>query len=458
MTDITIFYKDELRCNLHCERSIEYGIKKKFSFMADNYKYSPKFRAGIWDGSISLYNINTKEFYVGLIPELIKWAKETGYTVSFYETDKQLFTPFLKYKKDFFTDVVPKIAKFPPKDYQVKYVAEALTWNKLGILSPTGSGKSYTQYLLVRYILMYTDFKILINVPSISLVEQLFTDFKDYAIDDWDIDNEVTKVYGTQKENPNARIVISTWQTSAKKDQKYMNQFDAYMCDEMHTASSAELTKIIDKLAHAKIRIGLTGTIKDSSLHELEMISRFGRLFRVVSTADLMKSNDLAKLKVNFLKLKYPLEECKLITKKATEYQEEIDYIVDHEKRNDMLIKLGMNQNKNTLMLFNYVERHGKKLYDKMIDQCIRRGKKLFYISGEIDPDKRESIRLEIEECGKKVVGYDVKINGIIYNIKSKTKIKLSDGTFKIINDITSDDDIDEQWFNNNKDNYNTFE
>lgn len=458
MSDITILFKDELRCILQCERSIEYGIKKRFSFMADNYKYAPAYKAGIWDGSISLYNLGTKEFYVGLIPELIKWAKETGYTISFNSNDKKLFAPSLKYNKNYFTDIVPKIAKFPPKEYQIKYVEEALTWNKLGILSPTGSGKSFTMYLLIRYILMFTDYKILINVPSISLVEQLFADFKDYTIDGWDIESDVTKVYGTQKENINARIVISTWQTSAKKDQKYMNQFDAYMCDEMHNSSSKELTKIIDKLSHAPIRIGLTGTIKDSNLHELEMIARFGRLFRVVTTADLMESKDLAQLKVNFLKLKYPLEECKLITKKSTEYQQEIDYIVDHEKRNETLIKLGLNQNKNTLMLFNYVDRHGKKLYDKMISQCIRRGKKLFFISGDIDPDKRESIRLEMEECGKKIVGYDVKINGITYNIKYDTNIKLSDGTFKKINDITSNDDIDDDWFNNNKYKFNTFE
>lgn len=458
MTDITIFFKDELRCNLLCERSIEYGIKKRFSFMADNFKYHPSYKAGVWDGSISLYNLNSKEFYVGLIPELIKWAKETGYSISFNPDDKKSFAPQMKYNKNYFTDIVPKIAKFPPKEYQVKYVEEALTWNKLGILSPTGSGKSYTQYLLVRYILMFTEYKILINVPSVSLVEQLFADFKDYAIDGWDIDNEVTKVYGSQKENPNARVVISTWQTSAKKDQKYMNQFDAYMCDEMHTASAKELSGIIDKIAHAPIRFGLTGTIKDSNLHELEMTARFGRLFRVVTTADLMESKDLAELKVNFLKLKYPLEECKLITKKSTEYQQEIDYIVDHEKRNDTLVKIGLNQNKNTLMLFNYVDRHGKKLYDKMVDQCKRRGKKLYFISGDIDPDKREAIRLEMEECGKNVIGYDVKIDGTVYNIKADTDIKLSDGSFKKINDITADDDIDENWFNSNKHKYNTFE
>lgn len=319
------------------------------------------------------------------------------------------------------------------------------------------SGKSLTIFLLIRYILMETDFKILITVPSISLVEQLYQDFIDYTIDDWDIANEVTKVHSKAIENPNARVVISTWQTCAKKDSKYFQQFDAYLCDEAHSASAAETTKIINNLSHAKFRFGLTGTLDGTDLHELEMIGRFGRLYRVVSTADLMKSSDLAQLKVNFLKIKYPLTECKLITKKSTEYQQEIKYITEHEGRNKLLVKLGVNQNKNSLMLFNYVEGHGKVLYEMMKDQCADRGKKLFYISGETKPTDRERIRHEMEKSGNTLIGYDVKINGVNYCIKSGTLIALESGEQKTINELTKDDDICETWFEQNKANFQNF-
>lgn len=319
------------------------------------------------------------------------------------------------------------------------------------------SGKSMTQYLILRYILMYTDFKVLITVPSISLVEQLYSDFKDYCIDEWDIEKEVTKVHSKSVENANARVVISTWQTCSKKDYRYFQQFDAYMCDEAHLASSKEISKIIDNLAHAKLRFGLTGTLDGTDLHELEMIGRFGRLYRVVSTSDLMESGDLAKLKVNFLKLKYPLNECKLISKKSTEYQQEIKYITEHEARNKLLVKLGVNQNKNTLMLFNYVEGHGKKLFDIMKDECEAKGKKLFYISGETKPDDREKIRHEMEKAGKTLVGYEVRIDGKIYKIKNGTEIYLTNGDIKTINELTKHDDIDEDWFNENKDKFTSF-
>ena len=51
-------------------------------------------------------------------------------------------------------------------------------------MSPTASGKSLITYLLVRFNLLRlkeSNKKILIIVPTTSLVEQLFKDFKDYG-------------------------------------------------------------------------------------------------------------------------------------------------------------------------------------------------------------------------------------------------------------------------------------
>lgn len=445
--DITIKFKDELKCYVHCDRSIALGIKNKFSFMAKNYKYASAYKFGSWDGTISLYNLKTNEFYVGLIPDLFKWAKEVGYKVSFIEEEKYLFKPFVKFDPEFFTKTLPTMAKFPPKDYQIKYIEGALKWNKLLILSPTGSGKSFTIYCIIRYILLHTDFKILINVPSISLVEQLFSDFKDYTIDGWNVDEDVTKVYSKAEENPNARIVISTWQSCASKPDSYYQQFDAYICDEAHGASAKVISGIIDKLAHAKIRFGLTGTLDGTDLHELEMIGRFGRLFRVVTTADLMESGDLAELKVNFLKIKYPLAECKLISKKATEYQEEIAYILDHEERNKLLIKLAMNQKKNTLMLFNFVDRHGKKLLGDMNMQADKYLKKVFFIYQKVAGDERESIRKTLD--GADPYWYDFEFeNGSMLRFKDYEKITLKNGKLKEARDVTMLDVIDIDWMN----------
>ena len=51
---------------------------------------------------------------------------------------------------------------------------------------------------------------------------------------------------------------------------------------------------------------------------------------------------------------------------KGKTYQEEIDYIVTNEKRNKFITNLALDQNGNSLVLFQFVEKHGKVLYDMM--------------------------------------------------------------------------------------------
>ena len=129
---------------------------------------------------------------------------------------------------------------------------------------------------------------------------------------------------------------------------------------------------------------------------------------------------------VNFLKLKYPLDECKLITKKSTEYQEEIAYILDHEARNKLLIKLAMNQKKNTLMLFQFVDRHGKKLLADMNAQSDKHLKKVFFIYQKVSGDERELIRKTLD--GADPVWYDFEFeNGAMMRFKDYEKINLYD-------------------------------
>ena len=51
-----------------------------------------------------------------------------------------------------------------------------------------------------------------------------------------------------------------------------------------------------------------------------------------------------------------------------------------------------MDQKGNTLVLFNYVEKHGKPLHS-LLQEKITGDRKLFYVSGETDVDTREQVR-----------------------------------------------------------------
>jgi CRISPR/Cas system-associated endonuclease/helicase Cas3 len=120
-----------------------------------------------------MLNAKDKSFYTGLIPDIFKWAKEQGYTLSF---DNKLNYLPKKPFDDSYIERMKTVGKYTPKDYQEYYVVNALKRNMALILSPTGSGKSFIIYLMIRYMLEQLEEyeKILINVPSISLAELLF--------------------------------------------------------------------------------------------------------------------------------------------------------------------------------------------------------------------------------------------------------------------------------------------
>ena len=89
--------------------------------------------------------------------------------------------------------------------------------------------------------------------------------------------------------------------------------------------------------------------------------------------------------------LKYPKEEA--IQVKNLKYQEEMDYIVSHEKRNNFIKNLTKDQTGNTLVLFQYVEKHGKILYDLISDTLDHQARRIFFVFGGTETKDRETIR-----------------------------------------------------------------
>lgn len=83
---------------------------------------------------------------------------------------------------------------------------------------------------------------------------------------------------------------------------------------------------------------------------------------------------------------------------KRADYQKEIDFLIGNQKRNEFIVDLAMSSDKNTLVLFNFVERHGRVLFDMASKICGERGKQVFFISGAIGANERERIRQLMEK------------------------------------------------------------
>jgi superfamily II DNA or RNA helicase len=398
--DIRVYKHDELYVRIEADRSIQYELLEHFSFFVNGYKFMPQYRSGNWDGKIRLFNIATRLLPAGLLIDLVKFCEKYDY--SFELVDKEKLKP-INFKPDIeeFLSELPAVTKMPPKgeyQYQLDAVLNCLKLNKALVLSPTGSGKSHIIYLIVRFLLRYTEHPILICVPTTSLVEQMVSDFASYANDDFDAQNECHKVYSGKEKLTNKRVMVTTWQSVYKLPKEWFTRFGAFICDEAHQADSGSITKIIGNLAHAPFRFGFTGTLDGSKTHELSLRGMFGPVLKTTTTKQLMDVGVLAKLDIDVVMLRYTQDECKHVAKNCKKYQDEIKWLVDHDRRNKFIIATAFSQPRNTLVLFNFVEGHGEGLHKYAKERAHEFGKEVFFVHGNVKVEEREYIRRLVEQ------------------------------------------------------------
>ena len=316
-------------------------------------------------------------------------------------------------------------------DHQKSAIVDALFNKRCLLLSPTGSGKSLIIYCLVRYFLdNLPEGKILIITPTTGLVTQLESDFMEYAsLDDSFSKRDIHKIFSGQEKETNKRVVISTWQSLYKLPESYFDDFSVVLGDECHLYKAKSLTNLLSKLKNAYYRFGTTGTLDNSKTHKLVIEGLFGPTIKVVSTKELIDKNILANLKINCMVLGYSDESKQDV--KRVKYQEEIDWIVSNKNRNKFISDLSQKLKGNTLVLFNFVEKHGKKLYEMTKDG----EKEVYFIHGKTEVEDRESIRKYLDsknDCvliasyGTCSTGINIRnIHNIIFASPSKSIIRV---------------------------------
>ena len=400
---------NEVYLKIEAEADIRRELGEYFTFEVPGFKFMPQYRNRVWDGKIRLFSYATGKIYAGLYPYIVNWCKEND--VQVVDGSKIEDTKVDDKKVD---DLI-KALKLPHevRDYQ----REAF--------------KSLIIYLMLIFNLLRLkeskQDKILIIVPTTSLVEQLFKDFKDYG---YNSDRNVHRIYQGHAKETNKRVIISTWQSVYNLPKKWFNQFGMIIGDEAHLFKAMSLTKLMTKLEKCKYRVGLTGTLDGSKTHKLVLEGLFGAVNKVVSTSELIERDQLADLKIMCLILQHDKVAREFLKDKT--YQEEMDYLVSNTKRNKYIRNLASSLNGNTLCLFQYVEKHGKNLYEMIKEKATN--KKVFYVYGGVEADEREKIR-EITEVSENAVivasygtfstGINIRnLHNIIFSSPSKSRIR----------------------------------
>lgn len=438
-SDITVEKVDEAWIRIISE---DYGILQElnehFSFFCPGYKWMPKFKQGIWDGKIKIFELKTRRLPYGLIDHLYKFARSRSYSINFDSELKTSCGGSEDHKKyiDSLTITDSKGSEISPRDYQKTGVLNALSNKRTILQSPTASGKSLMIYFLARYYMDHGNEskKILIIVPTTSLVSQMEGDFIDYSSKDNEFsETDIHTIMSGRDKNTTKNVVISTWQSIYKQPKQWFEQFGMVVGDEAHGYKAQSLSRIMTSLSHADYRIGTTGTIPDDApVNKLVLIGHFGPIFQVTTTKKLMDAGTIASLKIQNLILNYSDDEKRIF--KNIPYKSEIDYLVGHEKRNRFIRNLALNVKGNTLVLFQYVGKHGKPLHADILKHADEK-RKIFYVSGEVETQAREDIRRIVESEENAIVvassqcfstGINIRnLHNIIFAAPTKSQIRV---------------------------------
>ena len=437
METVHLQHINSVHCKVVTDPSILMEIADHFTFFAENYRFSPKYKSRVWDGKIRLLNRLTATVYAGLARHIKKFCDERGYGFT-YDPEFQHDSVSVSETMDFIESLnLPE--HIQPRDYQIKSVIKCLRSKRRTLLSPTSSGKSLMIYMISQWYKKKT----LIVVPTIGLVTQMANDFRAYG---YKGTMHVSTDGLSKSNNIEEDIVITTWQSmdngKTKMPKQWYQQFEVVVGDEAHTCKAATLVKILTNLDNCQYRFGTTGTLDDLPLNRITIEGLFGPQYQVVTTKDLMESGHVSNLRIKCIVLKYTPEVCKDMNGKT--YQEEIDFIINNDERTKFIKNLALSLKGNKLVFFRVIS-HGQAISDSIRDSGTTN---VFYIDGGVSGMDREAIRIAVEDeenaiivasLGTTSTGVSInKLHHMIAASPSKSKIKVLQSIGRMLRKHTS--------------------
>lgn len=435
-SDIQIIKKNDVHLKVLGELSILQEISDHFTFDIPGAKFHPLYRNKVWDGKLRLYSLFTKELYVGLLPYIEHFAEINNYTINYEQYVQTADSVTMEQVRLFVEELNLSLPGGETiREYQLDAIFCAITDGRRLLLSPTGSGKSLIIYCLLRWNEKFGR-KQLILVPTTSLVEQMYSDFMAYSqYNGWKVSYNCSRIYSGHSKDNLLPIVISTWQSVYELSKKFFEQFQCIYGDEAHNFKAKSLTSIMHKMTTTPYRIGTTGTLDGTKTHKLVLEGLFGPVYKVTTTKQLMDAEQLAELKIFGIILDYSDEIKK--ANKEYKYQEEMEFLCQYEPRNKFIRNLALKQTGNTLVLFQFVEKHGSILHALIRDKA-EEGRQVFFVYGGTDTEQREEIRHITEQENNAIIvaSYGTFSTGI--NIRNLHNIILASPTKSKIRNLQS--------------------
>ena len=431
-------------------------LLEHFTFEIENAKFHPLVKAKKWDGKIRLMKPNGV-LYRGLKEEIQKLCKEREIDVIDGMKDPKN-APDPERVKDILSEL-KKHFSHPLYEHQILAWYQGITKKRMTLVSPTASGKSLIIYLIYKYF----NQKTLLIVPNTNLVAQMKGDFLSYGCGEQEIQ---ILMGGESKElRADTKILISTWQSLARLDKSFLQNFTVLVCDEVHRAAAKTLTKLAESMPSADVRVGTTGSLDNIQSNRMTIQGLFGPIRQYVTTKELMDKGQVSNLVVHMLFLDYIRDQRKMLHdecrqlrklpdyKKGDTYRYEVDWLIENESRRKFIQDFVMKLKGNTMVLFTRVERDGVRMYNEIIANYPDR--RVFLVHGGTETEDREEVRrlLEIEKNAVVIASIPCFATGTnIKNLHNAIAIASTKSIIAILQSIgrilrLSQDKIEAHWF-----------
>jgi superfamily II DNA or RNA helicase len=334
-------------------------------------------------------------FNYGLTRDIMRTLKEIDPYVKITLSDnlRKLVHPF-SYPIGNIIEVPNK--DFPYRDYQINAIQACLMNGRGLIVSPTGSGKSLILMGIVNNICIHNPSirNILLLVPSIQLVKQMYSDFLEYGMKP-----EMMQMFSAFKPELGKEPIVIANRQYLEGHGNELPKIDMVLVDETHQLNKNNaVSDFVDKL-ETPIRFGLTGTLPNELIDIWNAKGVVGPVIFEEKITNLQERKLLVDVSILPIRLDhhdippeiyepivYINDRGQQITDLSKMYHNEWKYVEEKESANDAIVKMIGKLRGNSLVLFSHTE-HGNILFDKL----DMRNKQ--FIDGSIDVDVREDIR-----------------------------------------------------------------
>lgn len=402
---------DEIREHFSVKNEGAFFAKKRNPFISDRfYAITP-----------------TGLFETGLFYEIVRYIRNA------YPDEQITLTPGIseavkpQYNTTPFDEFNLKL-----RPYQLDAVANGLKQGRGIIKLGTGGGKTLTISSLITsiYNLDQKNFKCLLIVPDLTLVNQTYNDFIQYGVK-----AKVTRWTGNLEPDFSADIIIANTSILLNRydENKWIFNITLLVVDECHKLRKDNKICNLIKKIKTNHRYGLTGTLPESKADQWKIVGLLGDIFYEKSSYELKIENYLTNATVNVLNIMY--KEPIHYPAKVNKFRHELQVLYSKEYRNKIISTLCKNFKNNILILINHIA-HGQILFDKLSAEL--QDKRVYFIRGEVEVDERARVIQEMETNDNVVCVAISAIFSTGVNIKNLHMIVFASGGKSFIRTIQS--------------------